>query len=180
MTAPIYLITGVMAAGKSTVAQAIAERLPKSVHLRGDAFRKFIVNGQAVMNERELSEEGIAQLRLRQKIAAEVACKYSDAGFTVALQDIYMGDDLLKMVYRLGERPVHVVVLCPSEEAVRQREEMRPKTGYKPDGLQPGAMVDILRTETPAVGLWLNTSNLTIEQTVDAILDRRDEALVSR
>ena len=39
-----------MAAGKSTIAQALAERLPKSVHLRGDLFRRMIVNGQAEMS----------------------------------------------------------------------------------------------------------------------------------
>jgi predicted kinase len=43
----IVLITGNMAAGKSSVAQALAERLPRSVHLRGDAFRRMIVNGRA-------------------------------------------------------------------------------------------------------------------------------------
>jgi adenylylsulfate kinase-like enzyme len=32
----IVMITGVQAAGKSTVAQALAERLPRSVHVRGD------------------------------------------------------------------------------------------------------------------------------------------------
>lgn len=31
----VTLITGVMAAGKSTVVQALAERLPRSVHVRG-------------------------------------------------------------------------------------------------------------------------------------------------
>jgi shikimate kinase len=31
----ILLIIGIMASGKSTVAQLIAEHLPKSVHLRG-------------------------------------------------------------------------------------------------------------------------------------------------
>ena len=46
----IILITGNMAAGKSTVAQALAERLPMSVHLRGDRFRRMIVNGQAEMS----------------------------------------------------------------------------------------------------------------------------------
>jgi predicted kinase len=45
----LILITGLMAAGKSTVAQRLAERLPKSVHLRGDVFRRMIVNGQAEM-----------------------------------------------------------------------------------------------------------------------------------
>jgi dephospho-CoA kinase len=36
----LILVTGIMAAGKSTVAQLLAERLaPQSVHLRGDVFR---------------------------------------------------------------------------------------------------------------------------------------------
>ena len=47
MSARIFLITGLMASGKSTVAQVLAERLPRSVHLRGDAFRRMIVNGQS-------------------------------------------------------------------------------------------------------------------------------------
>ena len=34
----IIVITGIMAAGKSTVAQALAERLPKSIHLRATCF----------------------------------------------------------------------------------------------------------------------------------------------
>lgn len=40
----MILITGIMASGKSTVAQLLAERLDRSVHLRGDMFRKMIVN----------------------------------------------------------------------------------------------------------------------------------------
>ena len=43
----LILLTGIMAAGKSTVAQHLAERLPHSVHLRGDVFRRMIVNGRA-------------------------------------------------------------------------------------------------------------------------------------
>ena len=45
----IYLITGVMASGKSTVAQLLAERLPRAVHLRGDVFRRMIVSGREEM-----------------------------------------------------------------------------------------------------------------------------------
>ena len=44
----VILVTG-QAAGKSTVAQLLAERLPRSVHLRGDVFRKMIVSGGAGM-----------------------------------------------------------------------------------------------------------------------------------
>ncbi|MFD6693018.1 hypothetical protein ACFWD8_09505 [Micromonospora aurantiaca] len=36
-----------MAAGKSTVAEWLARRLPRAVHLRGDVFRRMIVSGPA-------------------------------------------------------------------------------------------------------------------------------------
>src|ERR1035441_3290440 len=45
----VVLVTGIQAAGKSTVAQLLAARLPRSVHLRGDIFRKMIVSGRADM-----------------------------------------------------------------------------------------------------------------------------------
>jgi len=37
----IYVITGIMAAGKSTVAQMLAEHFEKGVHVRGDVYRLF-------------------------------------------------------------------------------------------------------------------------------------------
>ena len=77
----IILITGIMAAGKSTIAQALAERLPYSVHLRGDLFRRLIVNGQAEMGF-ELSAQALAQLHLRYDIATTVVEMYLAGGFT--------------------------------------------------------------------------------------------------
>src|SRR5262245_29310698 len=68
----IILITGNMASGKSSVAQALAERLPKSVHLRGDLFRRMIVNGQAEMGF-TLSAEAERQLFLRYQLGDSIA-----------------------------------------------------------------------------------------------------------
>lgn len=34
----VLLVTGTMGAGKSTVAQLVAERLPRAAHVRGDVF----------------------------------------------------------------------------------------------------------------------------------------------
>lgn len=45
----IFLITCVMASGKSTVAQLLAEKFDKGVHLRGDTFRRMIVSGREEM-----------------------------------------------------------------------------------------------------------------------------------
>ncbi|MFD0854673.1 AAA family ATPase, partial [Actinomadura adrarensis] len=46
----VVLITGIQAAGKSTVAQSLAERLSRSVHVRGDVFRRMVVGGRADMS----------------------------------------------------------------------------------------------------------------------------------
>jgi cytidylate kinase len=164
-----------MAAGKSTVAQALAERLPRSVHLRGDLFRRMIVNGQAVMGL-ELSAEATSQLRLRYRIAATVAEQYLAAGFTVIYQDIIIGPELAEVVQTLAHQPLYVVALCPSAEVVAQREAQRPKSGY---GDMPVDGFDrLFRLETPRLGLWLDTSSLTVEETVDNILGHLDQARV--
>src|SRR4051794_12783130 len=154
----IILITGNMAAGKSSVAQALAERLPKSVHLRGDVFRRMIVGGRAEMGV-ELSAEAYEQLRLRYHIAATVAGMYLEAGFTVVYQDIIIGRDLADMVQLLQAHPCYVVVLCPSPDVVAARESARPKTGYGTLA-EVAAFDSVLRAETPRLGWWLDTSEL--------------------
>lgn len=46
----MVFVTGIMAAGKSTVCQKLAARFSPGVHLRGDNFRKMIVNGGVDMS----------------------------------------------------------------------------------------------------------------------------------
>ena len=79
------LITGIMASGKSTIAQRVAEHLPKSVHLRGDMFRRMIINGRVDMLPQP-DEEALTQLRLRYQLAAQAADAYCAAGFSVAYE----------------------------------------------------------------------------------------------
>lgn len=184
MTSPIYIITGIMASGKSTVAEALAGRFPRSVHIRGDAFRRFIVNGQAEMNGESLSAEAVKQLHLRQELAADAARKYAAEGYTVVLQDILLGPDLEAMANRFADFEAHVIVLCPSAKSVAARDahrrETRGKIAYAEGGLTPETMDAILRESTPRIGLWLDTSELTVEQTVDEILRRYGDSALSR
>jgi hypothetical protein len=58
------------------------------------------------------------------------------------------------------------------------REDRRPKTAYQPDGPSVDDLDRYLRAETPRIGLWLDTSEQTPDETVDEILARRAEALV--
>jgi predicted kinase len=168
----VVLVTGNMAAGKSTVAQALAERVPRSVHLRGDVFRRMIVNGRAEMGF-DLSPEADRQLRLRYRLASRAAALYYEAGFTVVYQDIIIGPALAEVVADFPPVPLSVVVLCPSPEVVAAREAARPKVGY-PDPAAVAAFDRVLRTRTPRLGYWLDTSDLTVPESVDAILAHLD------
>ena len=167
-TPQIYLITGLMASGKTTVAQALAERFPQSVHLKGDAFRRMIVNGQARMSF-ALSDAAASQLELRYDLAAESAKRYFAAGFTVVYQDIILGSALERVAAKFDGLPLSVVVLCPDKETIASRESQRGKSGYRNDA-EIAAYDRVLREETPKIGLWIDSSKMTARETVDKIL----------
>ncbi|MFE5285511.1 AAA family ATPase [Nocardia sp. NPDC056611] len=165
----VYLITGIQASGKSTVAQALAERLPRSAHVRGDVYRRFVVNGREDMSP-DPTPEAVEQLRLRHRLAARTADAYADAGFTAVVQDVVLGEMLPYLIGEIRTDPLYVVVLAPSREAVARRESARTKKAY---GTFTVADLDIgLRDNTPPLGLWLDTSDLTVSETVDEILVR--------
>ena len=167
--AGVVLITGIQAAGKSTVAQLLAERLPNSVHLRGDLFRRMIVNGRQDMTP-EPTEEATGQLRLRHRLTAQTCEQYTAAGFTVIAQDVVLGEHLTSLAHEIRTRPLYVVVLAPDASAIADREAARDKDSY--DEWTVRALDAVLRRETPRLGLWLDTSRQTPEQTVDDILRR--------
>lgn len=164
-----------MASGKSAVAQAVAERLPRSVHLRGDVFRRMVVNGRAEMTVPP-TEAAYALLRLRYRLAADAARTYLAAGFSVVYQDIVLGDDLARVVSGLPHRPLHVVVLCPRREVVAQRASARGKPGY--GAITVDDLDQVLRSTTPRIGLWLDSSDLTVAETADTILARLADAAI--
>lgn len=165
----IYVVTGVMAAGKSTVAAALAERFARSAHVHGDLFRRMIASGRDPITV-PLGPEAHRQLELRERLGATVADAYWRAGFSTVLQDIYVGVALRRVLDCLEATPLHVVVLDPDPATVRTRECSRSKVGYA-DGWDVEDLVALFRAETPRIGLWLDTSVLTVDETVTAILD---------
>jgi predicted kinase len=169
MSSPrLFLITGAMAAGKSTVAESLAQRLDSSVHLRGDVFRKMIVNGAAAMGP-ELSPEASRQLALRHRLACEVAEGYLEAGFAVVYQDILIGQALQQVADRLRHRSPALVVLAPKPEVLAQRDRNRAKTGYG-NHFPPSALASALDRGSPRLGLWLDTSDMSVDEVVERIL----------
>lgn len=167
MKRKIFIITGVMASGKSTVSEQLAARLEKCVHLRGDVFRKMIVSGREEMSEKP-SVAALRQLYMRYDLTVEAAKRYYENGFSVVVQDNYYGEELRYMADALQAFPLCLVVLCPDVETVRAREKSRGKTGYV--GFTVEALHERFLKETPRVGLWLDTSHQAPEETVEEIL----------
>jgi chloramphenicol 3-O-phosphotransferase len=165
----VVLVTGIQAAGKSTIAQLLAERLPRSVHVRGDVFRRMVIGGRADMTP-DPSAEALRQLRLRHKLTAAVSDSYCQAGFTVIAQDVILGEYLAEMTAMIRSRPLLVVVLAPSPAAIAARETARAKTAYGAWAIEQ--LDEVLRSHTPRLGLWLDTSAQTAAQTVEEILVR--------
>ncbi len=169
----VVLITGAMAAGKSTVAQRLAQRLPRAAHVRGDGFRRMIVSGRRDLGP-DQSAEATEQLWLRYRLTATVADGYARAGFTAVVQDVVLGPALTEYVDLPVTRPRHVVVLAPRPDVLAARDGARHKRGYGAWTAQE--LERALRADTPRLGLWLDTSDQAVDETVDEILARLPEA----
>lgn len=170
----VYLISGPMGAGKTTVARLLAKRFERGVHVEGDAFRRSIVSGRTEVTP-ELTPEALGQLRLRYRLAAAAADAYANEGFTVALEDVAVGPLLEEYATFIRCRPLHIVVLLPSLDHIRLREARRHDKGYLHGWTVEGHYRDFAEA-TPRIGVWVDSTDQTPEQTVDAILAQTDSA----
>ena len=174
---PVVLVTGISASGKSTVAELLAQRFERGVHVKGDVFRRMVVSGRAEMSASP-SADAWDQLRLRYRLGAATADAYHAAGFSVVVQDVVVGQVLDEYVAAIRSRPRFVVVLAPRPDVVEAREAGRAKVAYRDGAPTVDALDHALRHETPRLGLWLDSSDQRPDETVEEIIERADEARV--
>jgi chloramphenicol 3-O-phosphotransferase len=167
---PVVLVTGISAAGKSTISDLLARRFDHGVHINGDVFRRMVVSGRQEMSKNS-SEKAVQQLRLRYRLGAAAADAYHEAGFSVVLQDVTAGDLLSEYVALIKSRPLFVVVLCPRADVVASREAARPKNAYASDQLGVAEWDAVFRRDTPHIGMWLDSSDQRPEETVEVIIN---------
>ncbi|MEX0750174.1 MAG: AAA family ATPase [Dehalococcoidia bacterium] len=177
----IFAISGTQGAGKTTVSSILARRFERGVHVSADTLQKMILSGgewpvasQTNANT-DLEGEAATQLGLRLHNMCLLARSFYDAGFTVVLDDIIVGSRMQHLLDEFAGIDFMFVMLTPSLETVRDRERRR--------GTQLWREWEWLTTSiaetTPRIGLWLDSTTQSAEQTVDEIMRRAwEEAMV--
>ncbi|TMB66865.1 MAG: phosphotransferase [Chloroflexi bacterium] len=170
----VIVVTGIQAAGKSTVARLLAERFKRGVHIEADVLQQMIVSGGEWITEPGVIGGAAArQLRLRLHNACLLAVSFLDAGFTPVIDDIIIGERFDQLKSELAGLPFELIVLAPSPVIVAaKRDEGRGKRVLGEKWAR--YLDDALRETMAGEGIWVDSSDQTPEETVREIIRRLD------
>ena len=118
--APIFLVVGAPAVGKSTVSRALARRFERSVHIPIDDLRDMVASGR-ILPSPDWSAGLVEQIGLARRAALAMAVRYAEAGFAIVLDDFWDPPGLLEYRELPDGRPLHRVLLRPPREVALER-----------------------------------------------------------
>ncbi len=171
--APIFLLTGTPGSGKSSVARALLQRFEFGLHLPVDDLREFVVSGIAHPVP-DWTEETGRQFRLARMSATTSAKLYATNGFAVVIDDVISSEDAASIFEpEFAGLEFHKILLLPRLEVALERNRTRTNKGFDTGVLEEpirGIHAWISTAKFSDDWLRLDSSDLSLEQTVDAIL----------
>jgi chloramphenicol 3-O-phosphotransferase len=152
------------------------QRFPRGVHLPVDEFRKLVVSGISHPVPK-WTDETARQFGLARAAATDVARRYAQAGFAVAIDDVILHEPaILEMLDGLAGLTVHRVLLRPPVETALARNQTRNSKSFDPSILEDtirmlsGVYAEI---DFAAAGWYVvDNARQTVEETAADVLKR--------
>ncbi|MBN1189434.1 MAG: AAA family ATPase [Dehalococcoidales bacterium] len=163
----ILFINGMSGAGKTTAADLVARSYPRSALIKGDEIHNLMVAGR-IHPPGKPEDEVQDQLWLRDRNMALLADSFFESGIFPVLEQCISTRRYLDYLFsRIKSRPVAMVVLAPPVEVALERDRQRIEKNvahlYIDNYFE-------MKKELSGIGLWLDTKEMTPDQTAEAIV----------
>ena len=134
----------------------------------------MVIAGHLRPGEEPLTESD-AQLVLGARNASLLADSFMRAGFTPIVDDVILRLQFVQYRRILSRWPLRLVVLAPPINVALERDNGRSE---KHVAARFDYLDSEMRDQMRGTGLWLDTADMSITETVEAVLLRAEEALI--
>lgn len=172
---PIFIVTGPPGAGKTTLSRTLMHRFDFGFHVPVDDLRDLVLGGHA--SPIGWTDETTRQFLLAEEAACDLAIRYNDSGFAVAIDHVATLAHLDGVAARRleGRKVVKVLLLPALAENQRRNGERDTKI------FDYTVLVDVIdnlnarfRTQDDPGWIRLDNTALSVEECIEAVLAQID------